>query len=65
MAPAVPKKLFDPKLNKKKSEFDQRFFYKEVVCALQHSYVKLFHQKTRIMWILRSILNLFLAFPPF
>ena len=49
MAPAVPKILLDPKLNKYKSEFDRGIFYKETVCALQQLYVKLFHQKTRII----------------
>ena len=49
MAPADPKKLFVPKLNKNKSEFDQSFFYKETVCALQYLYVKHFLQKIRIM----------------
>ena len=66
MAPADPQKLFDPKLNKDKSEFNQsNFFNKETVCALQYLYVKLFLQKICIIWILRSILNLFLAFPSF
>ena len=50
MSPADPKKLFDPKLNKNKSEFDRSIFLKkETVCALQYLYVKLFHQKIRIM----------------
>ena len=50
MAPADPKNLFEPKLNKNKSEFDQgTFFYKETVCALQYLYVKLFYQKIRFM----------------
>ena len=66
MAPADPKKLFDPKLNKNESEFDRSIFiYKETVYALQYLYVKLFHQKTRIVRFLRSFLNLFLAGPPF
>ena len=66
MAPADTKKLLDPKLNKNKTEFDQSgFINKETVCALQHLYVKHFHQKIRIMWVLRSILNLLIAFPPF
>ena len=42
MAPADPKKLFDPRLNKNKSEFDLSIFYKETVCALQCLYVKVF-----------------------
>ena len=29
MAPAEPKKLFDPKLNKNKSEFDQSIFIRK------------------------------------
>ena len=66
MAPADPIKLFDPKLNKNESEFDRSIFiYKETVYALQYLYVKLFHQKTRIVLFLRSFLNLFLAGPPF
>ena len=66
MAPADPIKLFDPKLNKNESEFDRSIFiYKETVYALQYLYVKLFHQKTRIVRFLRSFLNLFLAGPPF
>ena len=66
MAPAEPKKLLVPKLKKIKSEFDRRIFsYKEIVYALQYLYVKLFHQKTRIVRFLRSFLNLFLAGPPF
>ena len=50
MAPADPKKLLVQKLKKIKSEFDRRIFsYKEIVYALQYLYVKLFHQKIRIM----------------
>ena len=50
MAPADPIKLFDPKLDKNESEFDLSIFiYKETVYALQYLYVKLFHQKIRIM----------------
>ena len=67
MAPAEPKKLLVPKLKKIKSEFDRRIFsYKETVDALQYLYVKLFHQKTRIVLFLRAFLNLlFLAGAPF
>ena len=37
MAPADPKKLFDPKLNKNESEFDRsNFIYKETVYAIQY-----------------------------
>ena len=62
MAPADPIKLFDQKLNKNESEFDRSIFIqKETVCALQHLYVKLIQEKIKIIWILRSILNLFLA----
>ena len=47
---ADPIKLFVPKLKKIKSEFDRSIFiYKETVYALQYLYVKLFHQKIRIM----------------
>ena len=50
MAPADPIKLFDPKLDKNESEFDLSIFiHKETVYALQYLYVKLFHQKIRIM----------------
>ena len=55
MAPADPKKLFDPKPNKNKSEFDQSIFYKETVFALQYLYVTLLYQKTRIVRILKAI----------
>ena len=42
-APADPIKLFDPKLNKNKSEFDRsNFLNKETVYALKYLYVKLF-----------------------
>ena len=44
MAPADPKKLFDPKLKKNESEFDRRIFsYKETVNGLQYLYVKLLY----------------------
>ena len=37
MAPADPKKLFDPKLNKSKSEFDQSISIRNP-CALYDTY---------------------------
>ena len=38
MAPADPKKHFDPKLNKNKSEFDRSIFFIRKPCALDNSY---------------------------
>ena len=50
MAPADPKNLFVPKLNKNKSEFDRSIFFNiETVCAPKFLYVNHFLQKIRIM----------------
>ena len=38
MAPTDPKKLFDPKLNKNKSELDQSSFFIRKPCALYNTY---------------------------
>ena len=51
----------NPKTHKNESKFDRNIFYKESVCAINSLYVKLFQQKIRVMWILRSILDLFIA----
>ena len=59
-------KTFGPKTQENQIGIRPAYFsYKEIVYALQYLYVKLFHQKIRIMWIIRSILNLFLAGHPF
>ena len=61
-----PQNTFGPKTQENQIGIRPAYFpYKEIVHALQYLYVKLFHQKTRIVRFLGSFLNLFLAGPPF